>query len=270
MLANYDDLACCDTESMASYKESRQETEPEIDRDEETSETGAVKGSVYCRYWAAAGPFLGLSIVTSLILMQSSRNATDYWLSVWVSASNITLIETPTHYYLLVYVGLAVSNTFFTLFRAFLFAYGGLRAARTIHEKLLGKVMSSKITFFDIQPIGRILNRFSSDTYTIDDSLPFITNILFAQFFGLLGSLAITIYGLPWLCLLISPLVPMYHYLQSTYRPCSREIKRLSSTTLSPLYSHFNETLTGLVTIRAFRYLDFVFFTVSKLNGHCF
>ena len=39
-----------------------------------------------------------------------------------------------------------------------------------------------------MSPLGRILNRFSSDTYTIDDSLPFIMNILLAQFFGLLGN----------------------------------------------------------------------------------
>jgi ABC-type multidrug transport system fused ATPase/permease subunit len=44
------------------------------------------------------------------------------------------------------------------------------------------------VTFFDVSPLGRILNRFSSDTYTIDDSLPFIINILLAQFFGLLGN----------------------------------------------------------------------------------
>lgn len=33
----------------------------------------------------------------------------------------------------------------------------------------------------------------------------------------------------------------------------SRELKRLSSTTLSPVYGHFNETLQGLSSIRAFR-----------------
>ena len=36
---------------------------------------------------------------------------------------------------------------------------------------------------------GRLLNRFSSDTATADDSLPFIMNILFANLFGLAGNL---------------------------------------------------------------------------------
>lgn len=258
VLPNYDDLACCDTESMASYKESRDEDEPE-ERNDEISETGAVKASIYTRYGSAVGPFLVFSIFCSLLFMQFSRNISDYWLSVWVSTPNATLIETPANYYLYVYLVIAVANTFFTLIRAFLFAYGGLRAARTIHEQLLNRVVYSKVGFFDMAPVGRILNRFSSDVYAVDDSLPFITNILFAQVFALLGSLAVTVYGLPLVVLLIAPLVPIYYYLQTTYRPCSRELKRLGSTSLSPLYSHFTETLQGIVTIRAFRLVVFYF-----------
>lgn len=37
------------------------------------------------------------------------------------------------------------------------------------------------------------------------------------------------------------------------FRLTSRELKRLSSAALSPLYANFNETLHGLSTIRAFR-----------------
>ena len=33
-----------------------------------------------------------------------------------------------------------------------------------------------------------------------------------------------------------------------------RELKRLSAVTLSPIYAHFTETLTGLQVIRAFRH----------------
>lgn len=68
-----------------------------------------------------------------------------------------------------------------------------------------------------------------------------------------LGTVIITIYGLPWLVLILAPLIPVYHWLQNLYRLTSRELKRLSSVTLSPVYSHFSETLLGLPTIRSFR-----------------
>lgn len=99
--------------------------------------------------------------------------------------------------------------------------------------------------------MGRLLNRFSSDLYAVDDSLPFILNILLANAFNLLGMLVIMSYGLPWVLLPLLPLAAFYYRTQAFYRHTSRELKRLSSLTLSPLYSHFTETLTGLGTIRA-------------------
>lgn len=97
------------------------------------------------------------------------------------------------------------------------------------------------------------MNRFSSDTYTIDDTLPFILNILIAQLAGLVGTLVICLYGMPWLVLLIIPMCPIYLSIQSRYRNSSRDIKRLSSNAMSPIYTHFTETVQGLATIRSMR-----------------
>lgn len=58
---------------------------------------------------------------------------------------------------------------------------------------------------------------------------------------------------MPWLALLVIPLCPIYLSLQNRYRYASRDIKRLSSNALSPLYAHFTETLQGLTIIRAMR-----------------
>ncbi|CAG9765420.1 unnamed protein product [Ceutorhynchus assimilis] len=235
---------------------------------EEVSETGNLKFSVYASYWSSIGHLLCLSILLSIVSMQISRNMTDWWLAEWVSndqtknGTNITLLEpilmanledSSTTPFLKIYVELALVNSVLTLIRAFLFAYGGIVAAQKFHKYLLKSVLKGKSHFFDITPVGRLLNRFSSDTYTIDDSLPFILNLLLAQFFGLLGSLGITIYGLPWICMFLVPLVPVYHWLQNYYRLTSRELKRICSVTLSPVYSHFNETLQGLTTINAMR-----------------
>ncbi|KAK0080934.1 hypothetical protein PV325_013074 [Microctonus aethiopoides] len=239
---------------------------------EEYSEQGTVRFNVYSAYLNAVGKLLIVSIFLAMILMQSSKNITDLWLSFWVTHANTTIINSTilplseklqafnddnstdiTQYYLKIYGVLAFVNSAFTLIRAFIFAYGGIHAAVSIHKKLLEIIMKARTSFFDSQSLGRILNRFSSDTYTVDDSLPFIANILLAQLFALIGTIIITTYGLPWILLVLAPLVPVYHWVQHHYRLTSRELKRLSSTSLSPLYTHFNETLQGLCNIRAFR-----------------
>ncbi|XP_054002835.1 ATP-binding cassette sub-family C member 10 [Hylaeus anthracinus] len=255
-------------------REMPQINEGETDRllGEECSQKGTVRLGVYTCYVNAIGRYLAISIVLSMLLMQISKNVTDLWLSYWVTHTNTTATNNATDnsklarleyfldsdnlttgHYLAVYAVLAVLNSLFTLMRAFMFAYGGIQAAIVIHKQLLKVVVRAKATFFDIQPFGRIINRFSSDTYTIDDTLPFIANILFAQLFGLFATIIVTTYGIPWILLVLAPLVPVYHWIQNHYRLTSRELKRLSSEALSPLYAHFNETLHGLSTIRAFR-----------------
>lgn len=223
---------------------------------EESKEHGHLSTSVIGCYWRAMGRTLGLLVLLSVLLMQVSKNITDGWLAHWVSitdnnGTNVT--ATDGDFYLDTYTMLALTNSAVTLVRSFLFAYAGIKAAKAIHRQLLGSVFKTRLQFFDVTPLGRILNRFSSDTYTIDDSLPFILNILLAQLFALLGSICISLYALPWLGLIIAPLCPIYLDIQSKYRNASRDVKRLSSNALSPLYAHFTETLQGLTTIRAMR-----------------
>ncbi|NXN27692.1 MRP7 protein, partial [Nycticryphes semicollaris] len=262
-----------------------------INKEEEKKE-GAVAFRVYKAYWLAVGSCLALSILFSLLLMQASRNISDWWLSHWISSISQTantsamvcsatspspelllfsivglvspvqaLDTTPVssngsldvNFYLIVYGSIAGANSLFTILRAFLFAYGAIRAATVIHNRLLQRVLKATVTFFDTTPTGRILNRFSSDLYCIDDSLPFILNIFLANMYGLLGMLVIITYGLPWIGLVLLPLAALYFSIQRYYRRTSRELKRLYSVTLSPIYTHFSETLSGLSSIRAMR-----------------
>ncbi|KAL4612819.1 Multidrug resistance-associated protein 7-like [Arapaima gigas] len=253
---------------------------------EEQKQTGVVTWKVYHAYWLAVGGLLAFSILFFLFLMQASKNVSDWWLAHWISniknnhnnfTNNVRLLNSfspsmqvmqgmmlsynvdgegdnatgQLQFYLTVYVSIAAANSVFTVIRAFLFAYGAICAATVIHNRLLNRVLKATVTFFDCTPLGQIINRFSSDLYSVDDMLPFILNILLANIFGLLGMLVMMSYGIPWILLLLLPLGLLYYKVQHFYRHTSRELKRLYTITLSPIYTHFSETLTGLCTIRA-------------------
>uniref|UniRef100_A0A673JLY4 Multidrug resistance-associated protein 7-like n=1 Tax=Sinocyclocheilus rhinocerous TaxID=307959 RepID=A0A673JLY4_9TELE len=244
-------------------REEEEANEPELVAElkmfgEEQKQMGKLSWAVYCSYWRAVGGCIAVAVLLSLFLMQASKNVSDWWLSHWIShlkdnTTELTSgnVSSELKFYMTVYGSLAATNTIFTAARAFLFAYGAICAATVVHKRLLSSVLKATMTFFDTTPLGRILNRFSSDIYSVDDSLPFVLNILLANVFGLLGMLLVMSYGLPWVLVPLLPLGVLYYQTQCFYRHSSRELKRLCSLTLSPVYSHFSETLSGLSTVRA-------------------
>ncbi|ETN80662.1 ABC transporter, ATP-binding protein [Necator americanus] len=230
-------------------EESGVETELErVVLQDEERQVGRVRASVANAYIQATGPFLSAVILVALCLMQLSKNAADWWLSRWTEGqSNITenssspglnrLLFGPRNidlleeeqmdrsiYFLIVYAGIATANTIFTCIRAFLFAYGGIQAARHLHSNLLHKLLK--------------------------------LNILLASLSNLLGTLVITIMGLPLMTPVILILLTVYYFIQKYYRLTTVELKRLTSLSLSPFYSLLCDTVNGLVTIRAQRFVE--------------
>ncbi|KAK8584710.1 hypothetical protein V6N13_138661 [Hibiscus sabdariffa] len=248
----------------------------------EQRKEGKVELIVYKKYAGFSGWFISVVILLSATLMQASRNGNDLWLSYWVDTTGISQAKYSTSFYLMVLCIFCIINSSLTLVRAFSFAFGGLKAAVQVHNTLLNKVINAPVQFFDQTPGGRILNRFSSDLYTIDDSLPFILNILLANFVGLLGIAVVLSYVQVFFLLLLLPFWYIYSKLQVDMkslvpelsisimidtrlmgkndfetRSTSRELRRLDSVSRSPIYASFTETLDGSSTIRAFNSEDY-------------
>ncbi|KAG8222673.1 hypothetical protein J437_LFUL002555 [Ladona fulva] len=62
---------------------------------------------------------------------------------------------------------------------------GTLTAAQILHLHMLSNVMKTPVAFFDVTPVGRILNRFSKDVDVLDTTLPMVLRGWTSCFFGL-------------------------------------------------------------------------------------
>ena len=171
----------------------------------------------------------------------------DVWLSYltkmpWKSQQQSTTLG--------VYAGLVSAVLVFAIVRACLFFYVSLRSSTCLHDKMAVCVLRAPVLFFDTNPAGRILNRFSKDIGCIDEVLP---KTLFLAFQSLLFVLTATL--LPsftnlWLLPISLAILVLLVYLARYYLNSSRELKRWESICRSPVFSHFSETMAGLDTIR--------------------
>ncbi|KAG0359172.1 hypothetical protein BGZ54_010080 [Gamsiella multidivaricata] len=154
--------------------------------------------------------------------------------------------------YLGVYILLSALAMAFATVTNYYVIFGGLAASRVIHQQLLHKVTRAKVRFFDTTPIGRIINRFSSDMSTIDDEVSNNLQQLFASFVTIVGIIVIISANMPIFMIAAVFIVAIYAVIGALYVPISRDLKRLNSNSKSPILNHFNETLTGIATIRAY------------------
>ncbi|KAK5951408.1 Transporter of the ATP-binding cassette (ABC) [Knufia fluminis] len=155
-------------------------------------------------------------------------------------------------YYLVVYalIGTAFIAICFT--REVLLFWGSLRASQTLHGRLLANILRATFKFFDSTPLGQLTNRFSKDLQSIDQEVAPVA-------IGLLHSAA-SVVTIVVLITTITPgfLIPgifitaIYVLTGMFYIRSSRDLKRLESVQRSPLFQHFGETLSGVVTIRAY------------------
>ncbi|CAF3798555.1 unnamed protein product [Rotaria sp. Silwood1] len=114
------------------------------------------------------------------------------------------------------------------------------------------RIIRCPISFFDTNPVGRILNRFTSDIATMDDSLPTTLLDFLVCLSQVLGTIILVVLINPWSFIpAIIATIGMF-FLRYRYAPCSRDLQRLLGITRSSIYSQLTSTIYGLKVIRSY------------------
>ncbi|XP_030838051.1 multidrug resistance-associated protein 4 isoform X2 [Strongylocentrotus purpuratus] len=246
------------------------------DRQKETKSVGTVAYMVYVTFFRAGAGILGFMVFALFnVSSQAFMNLTDWWLAQWAFAEETACAEllnrscivdtvSPNHtfvdemdvdrpYYLQnlsIFLGLFILFCFIRTYHVFIII---VNAATVLHNRMFEALIRAPMQFFDTNPIGRILNRFSKDIGLMDELLPTTFadfNAISIQTIGVI--IVISIFN-PIVLIFTVPLCVAFTLVRRYYLASSRDIKRLEGITRSPVFSHLSASLQGLVTIRAFK-----------------
>ncbi|KAK4992057.1 ATP-binding cassette glutathione S-conjugate transporter ycf1 [Elasticomyces elasticus] len=220
----------------------------------EFSEQGKVKWNVYGEYAKNSNLVAVVIYLFTLVGAQTAQIGGSIWLKNWSEVNSEYGGNPHVGKYIGIYFAFGIGSSMLVVLQTLiLWIFCSIEASRKLHERMAFAIFRSPMTFFETTPTGRILNRFSSDIYRIDEVLARTFNMLFVNGARALFTLVVICLSTPVFVALILPLGAIYLYIQRYYLRTSRELKRLDSVSRSPVYAHFQESLSGISTIRAYR-----------------
>ncbi|KKK21636.1 hypothetical protein ARAM_005251 [Aspergillus rambellii] len=259
---------------------------------EEKRETGSINFSVYLTYFkSGAGLPHWLLIIFAYILYSGLIVGRAWWVNIWTSSvehhsnqnhyatfmtqamQRFATVKTSDSlgFYLGIYVGLSIIACSVGTVRYFLVLSSAVRASKNLFETLTFAMLRAPLRWLDTVPLGRILNRFTSDFHAIDSRLGYDLGFVINKFLEVIGIMIAGMLASPRLILFAVILLALCLQLSLTYLAGAREVKRLESTAKSPVFELFDSSLVGLITIRAFTkadtYLDIMYQKIDRHAG---
>jgi len=246
-----------DAPSIDTGHESSEQTSTTEDQDETSNAIiteeergfGEIAWSSIRQYINRLAPGLALALLVSFFVgRQAASIAADFWV-----AQSSQLTPDNLSSFLAGYVTIIVALCAVVYVRSRYTLTRGLAAGVECHNALLSGVLHAPLRFFESNPVGRIINRFSRDLETIELNLPASLIDAGHCLFETIAVCVVIGVLAPATLIVIGPIAIAYYTLQKMFRPISREAQRMYSVTLSPVFALLSESLSSIESLRASR-----------------
>ncbi|CAH1173842.1 unnamed protein product [Phaedon cochleariae] len=245
--------------------------------DKELIGKGTIKTSVYVKYFRTGTNICILMIFLVIFLAaQIITHASDIWIAKWtndevakvemITAKSVNhtftvnrsfkkeLEEKPyfsQEYYMYVYSFLVIGSMLLTTIRTLFFYKIAMNTSIGLHNNMFINIVRAPMRFFDKNPLGRILNRFSKDMGLVDEYIPFLMLEAVQAYLLMVGILFVVFLVTPWMILPAVILGAIFYYFKNMFLNKTRDLTRLEGVAKAPMLSHLTETFDGLSTIRS-------------------
>lgn len=133
----------------------------------------------------------------------------------------------PQDHYMYIYSVIVASIFIIALIRSYTFYTICMRCSQRLHDLVFGALIRANMRFFDTNPSGRILNRFSKDIGAIDELLPKSFLDATQIILSMCGSLVVTCTVNPIFLVPILIIAAIFYWIRKVYLKTSKNIKRL-------------------------------------------
>ncbi|KAI5859465.1 P-loop containing nucleoside triphosphate hydrolase protein [Durotheca rogersii] len=234
-----------------------------------SQQLSGVASNLWIREWAnqyTSGPESTPSMLFSLSSQHSTSSSVSSYafasiagytksLSSFITPASYSSTDVPevnADYYLAILALIGVSGAGLALARDLWLFFGSLTASWKLHTQLMSAVSRAKFKFFDVTPLGQLMNRFSKDLEAIDQEVAPVAIGVMTCAVGIMITVALIAAMTPGFLVAGVFITGLYFVVGVFYLRASRDLKRLESVNRSPLFQQFGETLSGVTTIRAY------------------
>lgn len=152
-----------------------------------------------------------------------------------------------------IYFFLVILFTFlFNYIQVYILNYTGQKIIFNIREEVFNHIQSLNVSFYDKNPIGKLVTRVTNDTETLNEMYTSVLVNLFKDIFMLLGITIIMIQLNYKLALIAFALLPIILVISIVFRNKIRVVYRLARLQLAKINSSLSEYFTGMKTIQIF------------------
>lgn len=152
----------------------------------------------------------------------------------------------------LLYLGILILSYFFTLAQVYLTQWIGQNVMYDIRMNIFSHLQNLPLSFFDKNPVGRMVTRTTNDVETLNTMLSSGIVSVFGDVF-LLAGIVIVMINLDWrLALVTFTVLPLLFYASMLFRTRVRKTYRDIRSRIAKINSYIQENITGMSVVQIF------------------
>ena len=239
---------------------------PEKFLEDEKRVHGGVKIKVYWEYVKAGKLKWWVLLIITMCLSRVVGLGEKWFLKEWGEAydqpsegvasgvlDRLPSPETEIKPWLLGFFIIAISRSVMSLISQLFMTVIIYTSGLQMFKDIMHQVAHATFRFYDVTPIGRLMNRMTSDIGIIDGGISYqLQGVAFSAIIWT-SSLVVIASVTPVFLIFSVALSATFVYIFQMFLPTSQSLRRLEMVSLSPLMSNFGALLHGLTTVRAFR-----------------